>query len=82
MTRRRTIAFAVMIGTAAAVAIPAAATPAQAYPICKANYECVDWYYTNASYTTLAGSTYHFCDGTTSTVGEITSFVRVTQNAC
>jgi hypothetical protein len=25
---------------------------------------------------------YHFCDGTTSTVGEITGFVRVTQNAC
>lgn len=82
MTRHRTIALAVMIGTAAAIAVPVAAPTAQAYPICKANYQCIDWYYSNAQHTTLVGSTYHYCDGTTSTVGEITGYVRVEQDAC
>lgn len=81
MTRPRTIAFAVMIGTAAAIAIPVATPAAQAYPICKADYQCVDTYY-NIQFTIVEGSTYHYCNGTTSTVGEITPYVRVTQVAC
>jgi hypothetical protein len=82
VTRPRAIAFAVMIGTAAAIAVPLTAPAAQAYPICKADYQCIDWYYSNAQYTTLVGSTYHYCNGTTSTVGEVTSYVRVEQDAC
>ena len=82
MTRPRAIAFAVMIGTAAAIAVPLATPAAQAYPICKADYQCTDTFYSNAQYTTVVGNTTHFCNGTSSTVGEITPYVRVTQVAC
>ena len=82
MIRRRTIALAVMIGTAAAVAVPATAPTAQAIPSCKAGYQCIDWYYSNAQYTTLVGSTYMYCNGTTSTIGEITGYVRVENDLC
>jgi hypothetical protein len=77
MIRRRTIVFAVLVSTAAAVAVPAVATPAQALPICKADYQCIHWYYSSSTYTTLVGSTYLFCNGTSSTIGEVTGFVRV-----
>ena len=82
MTRPRAIALAVMIGTAAVIAVPVAAPSAQAYTMCKADYQCTVTYYSNAQYTTVVGSTYHYCNGTTSTVGEITSYVRVNQVAC
>jgi Family of unknown function (DUF6289) len=80
VARRRTIAFAAMIGTAMALAIPA--SPAHANGLCKAGYQCIHWYYSNAQYTTLVGSTYAFCDGTTSTIGEITGYVRVENDLC
>jgi hypothetical protein len=80
VTRRRTIAFASLIGIAAAIAIPA--TPAHANAPCKAGYECIHWYYSNAQYTTLVGSTYAFCNGTSSTIGEITGYVRVENDLC
>jgi len=77
MTRRRTIVFAALIGTATAFAVPVVATPAQAIPICKADYQCIDWYYSSSTYTTLVGSTYHFCNGTSSTIGQVTGYIRV-----
>jgi hypothetical protein len=80
VTRRRTLALAAALGTAVAVAVPAA--PAQAYARCLAGYQCIDWYYSNAQYTTLVGSTYRFCDGTVSTTGEITGFVKVENDLC
>ena len=59
-----------------------AAPSAQAFPICKAGYQCIRWYYSDSSYTTLVGSTYRFCDGTTSTTGQITGYVRVENDLC
>jgi Family of unknown function (DUF6289) len=81
VTHRRTLVFAAaMIGTAAVIAIPAA--PAHANAPCKAGYECIHWYYSNAQYTTLVGSTYLFCNGTSSTIGEVTGYVRVENDEC
>jgi len=77
MIRRRTIVLAALISTAAAVAVPVVATPAQAIAICKADYQCIHWYYSSSTYTTLVGSTYLFCNGTSSTIGEVTGFIRV-----
>jgi hypothetical protein len=77
MIRRRTIVLAALVSTAAACAVPAVATPAQAIALCKADYQCIYWYYSSSTYTTLVGSTYLFCNGTSSTVGEVTGFVRV-----
>jgi|HubBroStandDraft_2_1064218.scaffolds.fasta_scaffold1664724_1 hypothetical protein len=78
MIRRRTIVAAALVSTAAAFAVPVVvAVPAQALPICKADYQCIHWYYSSSTYTTLVGSTYLYCNGTSSTVGEVTGFVRV-----
>jgi hypothetical protein len=77
MIRCRTIVSAALISTAAVFAVPAVATPAQAIAICKANYQCIRWYYSSSTYTTLVGSTYAFCNGTSSTIGQITGFIRV-----
>lgn len=78
---RRPLALALAFGIAAAVPLSSAA-PAQAFGICKAGYQCIRWYYSNSTYTTLVGSTYYFCDGTTSTTGQITGFVRVENDLC
>ncbi len=48
----------------------------------KVGYQCIDWYYPNAQYTTLVGSTCLYRNGTTSTIGEITGFVRVENDLC
>jgi Family of unknown function (DUF6289) len=77
MIRRRTIVLAALVSTAAACAVPAVATPAQAIALCKADYQCIYWYYSSSTYTTLVGSTYLFCNGTSSTIGQVTGYIRI-----
>lgn len=78
---RRPLAFAAALGVTFALSM--SATPsAQAYAMCKVGYQCIRWYYSDATYTTIVGNTYAFCDGTSSTTGRITGFVRVENDPC
>lgn len=81
MIRRRSVALAAALGTAVALTVSGAPV-AQAYQVCKADYQCIDWYYSTGTYTTLVGSTYYFCNGTTTTTGEVTAYVKVQENEC
>lgn len=80
MARHRNLALATVVGAVVAMAVPGAA--ANAFSQCLPNSQCVLSYYANAQYTTLVGTTYHFCNGTTSTLGEVTGFVRVQNVPC
>ena len=79
MTRR--VLGAAIIG-ATALAPLFATTAAEANSSCPAGYECVDSYYSTAAHTTLVGTLYLFCNGTSSTLGKTSQYIVFSDAKC
>jgi hypothetical protein len=68
--------------SALAVAPLLFAAPAQAIPHCKAGYQCDRVWYTDATHELPVGGYTRFCDGSTITWGQTTSYQVTTQVRC
>jgi Family of unknown function (DUF6289) len=77
MIRRLTVAA--LVG-GAIIALPAA--PAQAAPICKADYYCTVTYYSTAAHTTVIGQHIIDCSGNSSMWGSISGYETVANSEC
>lgn len=77
---RRIVSTAALVSALAAPLLVAA--PAQAIPACKAGYQCDRVYYTDATHDVVVGGFTRFCDGSTITWGDTSSFQVTTQSRC
>jgi hypothetical protein len=78
---RRVVRTAALVATLVAAPLLAAA-PASAIPHCKAGYQCDRAYYTDRTHEVQVGGFTLFCDGSTISWGETTSFQVTTQVRC
>lgn len=77
MTRR--LIIAALLG-AGVIVVPAG--PAQAAPICKADYYCTVTFYSSAAHTTVIGQRIVDCAGNSSTWGQFSGFETVVNSEC
>ncbi|MBC3841132.1 hypothetical protein GXW82_15025 [Streptacidiphilus sp. 4-A2] len=75
----RRLSVAVLLG-GAIVALPA--VPAQAAPMCKADYYCTVTFYSNAAHTTVIGQRTVDCAGNNSMWGSFSGYETVTNSEC
>ncbi len=59
-----------------------AVPPANAIPICKANYSCLFTYYSTLARTTEIGTTLLRCDGTSGTLGMTSQYFTFSEVPC
>jgi hypothetical protein len=75
----RRLSVAVLLG-GAIFALPV--VPAQAAPVCKADYYCTVTYYSDAAHTTVIGQHTIDCAGTGSMWGSLSGYETVTNAEC
>ncbi|WP_368862068.1 DUF6289 family protein [Catenulispora pinistramenti] len=56
--------------------------PANAAPVCKADYACTVTFYSNGTHTTVIGQVYTDCEGQRSSWGSMSGYEVVTQSEC
>lgn len=78
---RRVVSTAALVSALAAAPLLVAG-PAQAIPMCKAGYQCDRVWYTDATHEVPVGGYTRFCDGSTISWGQTTSYQVTTQVRC
>ena len=77
---RRTL-FAALLAVAGLVPL-FAASPANAIPICRADYSCLYVYYSTPAHTTEIGYVYMNCNGTGGSWGSISGYFTFSEVEC